>query len=176
MKIICVAMSIALAFATPARAGDAAQDAADRDETLITDCAALPSAAAIDFYTRSQTAQFCQMIAGVLEGVRIMDLRYFEKGALVLSHSDCKGDSETADKAIKQLVEIIRLRGQYKSRAKWEGTLDLVARACQAFKGVVTPSVIIALLRSAGPAAKTASDDALLMMLIMVKQRYQRGD
>jgi hypothetical protein len=176
MKIIFVAMSIALAFATPARSEEAAQEAADRDETLITDCAALPPAASINFYARGQIERFCQTITGVLEGVRVRDLRYFEKGALVVTSSGCESDSETADKAIKQLVEIVRLRGQYKSPAKWAGTLDLVARTCQAFKGVVTPSVIIALLRSAGPAAKTASDDALLMMLVMVKQRYQRGD
>jgi rRNA-processing protein FCF1 len=109
-----------------------------------------------------------------LDGFRVKDIRTFSKAVVVLSH---EGYKETNSEIAKQLVEIVRLRGQYDKLDQWYPTLDTVVRTYQAFNGVVTPTDVIAFLRSAGPkAAKSLSNEGFKMMLIAIKEKKQQGD
>ncbi|MGO8740637.1 hypothetical protein [Rhodoblastus sp.] len=168
-KSIAAAFLIGL-LVTPARA----DEAADHDETPASDCSNLPPEASLPVFSWAETARFCQKASIILEGMRIKDIRTFEKGAVVLSFGHCgTGDLQNS---IATLLEIVRLRGQYNQPDRWYGTADLMARICQVYKDAVPPSEIIAFLRSAGPAAKTLSDEGLRNMIIMMEIRHQQGE
>jgi hypothetical protein len=144
------------------------------DQTPITQCEELPSSASIEVFSRSETTAICREVLRILEGVTVDDLRSFEKAAYVLS---AKGYEERNYKQITaELVDIIRLRGLYDKRARWQPTIDLVFKSFVAFNGVVTPRDIEQFLGSAGPMAKTLSDDGLLNMIILMKRERQQGN
>src|SRR5271166_3371598 len=107
-------------------------------------CDRMPESAVIEALSRSDSLTVCRAMA-LLDGVRVMDIRTFSKGVVVLSHEGYSGSD--ADIA-KQLVQIVRLRGLYSQPDRWYPTLDIVVRAYQAFNGVVTPTDIIAFLRA----------------------------
>ncbi len=122
----------------------------------------------------SDTAQVCQEMARVLEGVRRKDITNFEKAVYVLHAKGYEGDHK---QITKELVEIIRLRGLYDKRDRWYDTNDLLVRAWTAFNGAVGPRHVISFLRDAGPkAARGLSDDGVTNMIILMKRQYQRGD
>jgi hypothetical protein len=150
-----------------------AEEQADSDATPVPICDNMPVAATIEVMSKSEAEGICRAM-GLLEGVRVKDIRAFSKASALLSSKGCKG---TTSDIAKQLVEIIRLRGLYDKRDRWFPTLDIVFRTYVAFNGVVAPSDAIAFLRSAGPvASKGLSDDGFKTMLIVIKEQKQQGD
>jgi hypothetical protein len=170
MKVRSTPISLALfAMLTfPALADDA-----DSDTTPVPMCTNTPATAVIEAVSKSDASMICRAM-GLLDGVRVKDIRTFSKAVVVLSHEGYEGSNSDI---AKQLVEIVRLRGQYNKPDQWYPTLDTVARTYQAFNGVVAPADVIAFLRSAGPeAAKGLSNDGFKTMLILIKEKKQQGD
>ena len=150
-----------------------AEDQADSDATPVQICDNMPAAATIEVMSQSEAEGLCRAM-GLLEGVRVKDIRAFSKASALLSR---KGYEGTTSEIAKQLVEIVRLRGMYDKPDRWFPTLDIVFRTYVAFNGVVAPSDVIAFLRSAGPkASKGLSDDGFKMMLIVMKEQKQQGN
>ncbi|SDJ17626.1 MULTISPECIES: hypothetical protein [Bradyrhizobium] len=158
---------------------------ADRDITLVTKCTpkifpsdreGLPPSVSIEVFSWSDTTKVCNEMMRVLEGVRHKDITNFEKAVAVLHFSQISYGTDDMQ-ILKELIEIIRLRGLYDKPDRWYETNNLIVRAWNAFNGVVGPRHIITFLRSAGPdAAKGLSDDGLTRMIILMKHQYQRGD
>lgn len=151
-----------------------AEPSSDNDITVVMDCDKLPPSASIEVFSWRETARACQQMTKILQGVRIKDIRNFEKGGFLLHAKNCGPD--TAEQGVGNLVEIVRRRGLFDKPDRWAGTVDLVWRVCDAFKGLVTSKDVIEFLKESGPMSKTLSDDGLLKMLIVVKQMRQRGD
>jgi hypothetical protein len=161
-------MAVFVAASFPALADDP-----DSDTTPVPMCADTPVSAVIEAMSKSDALTICHAM-GLLDGFRVKDIRTFSKAVVVLSH---EGYERTNSEIAKQLVEVVRLRGQYDKPGQWYSTLDTVVRTYQAFNGVVTPTDIIAFLRSAGPkAAKSLSNEGFKMMLIVIKEKKQQGD
>lgn len=151
-----------------------AETSSDNDTTVVTDCDKLPPSASIEAFSWRETATVCQQMTKILQGVRIKDVRTFEKAGSLLHAQNCGPD--TKENGVRDLVEIVRRRGLFDKSDRWYGTADLVWRVCEAFKGLVTSKDVIEFLKESGPMSKTLSDDGLLKMLIVVKQMRQRGD
>lgn len=131
------------------------------------------SASLMQIGSRDATA-ICREVLRVLQGVTVDDLVTFEKVDYLLS---AKGYKENHYAEITaELVDIIRLRGLYARQERWRPTLDVVFTSYEAFHGIVTPHDVEDFLSSAGPMAKTLSDDGLTDMIIMIKHQRQRGD
>jgi len=146
---------------------------AENDATPIAGCNKLPSSATIETMTVHDTANICHEMARVFEGIRNMDVTLFEETIFLLVVN--KYDDDITQIA-KELVEIIRLRGQFDKPDSWENTLNLVYRSW-GDGGLIGPRQIIALLNAAGPKrAKSISDDALTLATIIAKRQYQKGD
>ena len=146
----------------------------DQDVTPIQDCDDLPAGSAIEVFTSSQATQICRQVLRTLEGVTVADLRDFEKASYLLS---AKGyETGQYSKIASELVEIIRLRGLYDQRARWQPTVDIAFRAWTALKGSVSPRDIQEFLRASGKMAKTLSDEGLLNMIVMMDIQHRNGD
>jgi hypothetical protein len=145
---------------------------ADSDSTRVTMCSQMQAAAVIDAMSEGDAKTICRGM-GLLDGVRVQDIRTFSKAALVLAHEGYSDDNATM---AKQLVEIVRLRGLYDKPDRWYSTLDIIVRMYQASNGVVAPIDAIGFLRGAGKAGKALSDDGFKNMLILVWERKQHGD
>lgn len=160
---------LALAAFAPIRA---VADEGDNDLTPVPMCDAMPASAVISALPSADALRICRAM-GLLDGVRVKDIRAFSKAAVVLSH---EGYEASLVEITKQLVEIVRLRGLYDKPDRWYPNIDLIVRSYQAFNGVVTPLDADAFLAAAGDAAKTLSDKGFGMMLIYIKERKQQGD
>ncbi|MFY9640502.1 MAG: hypothetical protein WA384_13890 [Rhodomicrobium sp.] len=160
--------------AEEAAAKAAAEVAEAERKTPITKCENLPYSASIETFTNSQTTVVCREMLRVLEGVTVEDLKTFEKAVYLLSAKGYKTDAYKQIAA--ELVDIIRLRGLYDHEPRWKPTIEVVWKSFSAFNGVVTPADVELFLSSAGPMAKTLSDDGLLSMIIVMKRQYQRGE
>ena len=147
-------------------------DDIDDDITPTPMCDQMPSSAVISALTAAEAFRICKEM-GLLDGVRVKDIRTFSKAAVVLSHEGYDG---SLSEITKQLVTIVRLRGLYDKPERWYPNVDLVVRTYQAFNGVVTPLDAIGFLAGAGDAAKTFSDKGFGTMLIYLKERKQQGD
>jgi hypothetical protein len=162
MKIL---QAVALTVGTMVGAGANAQTAADK--TPVTQCDELPYSASISVFSRAETTAVCREVLRILEGVTVVDLQFFERAAYMFS---AKGYEERNYKQITaELVDIIRLRGLYDKPARWQPTTDLVFKSYVGLNGIVTPRDVEQLLSSAGPMAKTLSDDGLLSMIVLIK-------
>ena len=144
------------------------------DMSSVSSCDSLPQSASIEVFGPSDTKLVCREMLRILEGVKINDLQSFEKAAYVLSVDGY--EQKQYSQIVKELVDIVRLRGLYNKQARWFPTIDLVVRSYEAFNGVVTPKDVQDFLHSAGPIAKTLSDDGLLKMIILIKYQRQHGD
>jgi hypothetical protein len=78
-------------------------------------CDSLPSAASIEVFTQSQTTAVCVQMLRVLDGVMAEDIAEFSKVAVVLS---ANGYEENEVRIVQEIVEVIRLRGQFNKRAR----------------------------------------------------------
>jgi hypothetical protein len=149
--ILVSAIILSVVGCPPALAIDA-----DSDTTPVLIYNRLPDTAGIEVLSKSDALSICRAM-GLLDGVRVEDIRAFSKCAAVLSHEGYEGSNSDI---AKQLVQVVRLRGLYAQPDRWLPTLDIVARAYQAFNSVVAPSDIIAsFLRDAGPDASKALSD-----------------
>lgn len=171
MRMAAVLMFFMVLSCAPAQASD---DPADKDPTPIENCANLPPSASIDVFSWRETEVVCKRILRVVDGLRISDIRYFEKGAWVLAHNDC-GPSSKMD-AIDDIVEVIRLRGLFDKSDRWHDTIDVIWKSCIGLNGAVSTSDIIAFLAASGKMSKTLSDDGLISMIVIMKNKHQRGE
>jgi hypothetical protein len=147
----------------------------DNDLTPIETCENLPKTASIEVFTPRETAATCKEMLRIMEGITIADIRSFSKAAYVLSRSGYQEGNYS--QIVRELVDIIRLRGLFNSRPRWYKTNDFVVRCWTAFHGIVSPKDIQAFLISAGPdAAKSLSDDGFQNMVFVLKELRQRGD
>jgi hypothetical protein len=163
-----IAMALFAMLSFPALADDA-----DSDTTPVPMCTNTPVSAVIEAESKADASMICRAM-GLLDGVRVKDIRTFSKAVVVLSRAGYEGSNSDI---AKQLVEIVRLRGQYDKPDQWYPTLDTVVRSYQAFNGVVAPTDVIVFLHSAGPkAAKGLSNEGLETMLILIKEKKQQGD
>ena len=150
----------------------AAETAADSDGTPVPVCSQMPDSAAFGSMSRDQLMQVCRAI-GLLDGVRVKDIRDFALGAQILRH---EGYADSPENTVKQLVQIIRQRGLYNQPDKWRGTIDIVLKAYLAFNGVVEPLDIIGILSALGERAKILSDDGFTRIIVVYKLRKQSGE
>jgi hypothetical protein len=142
-------------------------------QTPITQCENIPYEYQIEVFTREDTKSVCREMLKVLEGVTLEDLRMFQKTAFLFS---INGYEEHNYKSITaELVDIIRLRGLYNQRNRWEDTINLAWKPFSAFSGAITPRYIEYFLINAGPSAKALSDRGLSMMLIASMEVHKRG-
>src|ERR1700722_19014387 len=162
-------LAAALALLMTSGAAAYADDAADRDTTPVTKCnpkirstdtEGLPPSVSIEVYSWSDTEKVCYEMLRVLEGVRNKDITRFEKAVAVLHYWKPSYGTDNMQ-TLKELIEIVRLRGLYDKPARWDGTTDLVVRLWQV-NGAIGPDQIVAFLRSAGSMAKTLDDGGLL--------------
>jgi hypothetical protein len=129
-----------------------------------------------EVFSWSSTTNVCNEMMRVLVGIRHKDITNFEKAVAVLHFSDTSYGTDNMQ-ILKELIEIIRLRGLYNKPDRWHDANELVVKAWNAFNGAVGPHQIIAFLHDAGPdAAKGLSDDGLVNMIILMKHQHQRGD
>lgn len=173
MKAALALASVALALSlmSPAHATDAPADA---DMTLVKDCDALPHSVTVKEMSWSETMGICHQMMRVLEGVRNKDITMFEKFAIVMQ---VKGYENGDAQAIKEIVEIIRLRGLYDKPDRWFDTMNLIFNSWVDFHGAVGPADVIMFLRSYGPdGAKTLSDGGLEIMIVYMKSLYRNGN
>jgi hypothetical protein len=167
------APAVKVAESDPAAAPAPAPAKPDQDTTPVTQCENLPPSVSIDVFSWSKTTKVCREMLRVLDGVRHQDITMFEKVAALLKFSGYEKDDI---QIIRELVEIVRLRGLYNKPDRWYGTIDVIWRSWSAFNGAVSPADVISLLRGAGGAAKTISDSGLTTAIIMMKQQHQRGE
>jgi hypothetical protein len=126
---ICGALIAGLLCASAAIAEDAG-DLADADLTEVGQCDALPPKASIMVFSWRDTTVVCREMIRVLEGVTISDVRSFEKAAAVLHF---KGYEKEKLQIVKELVDIVRLRGFFNKRDDLifnRSDLDHVATFC----------------------------------------------
>jgi hypothetical protein len=163
------AATIALAaLSAPAMADDA------KDFTPVPKCEDVSYTASISVFSKADAVGHCRSMEKVLEGVRVQDIRAFETAAYILSRSGYHDGQY--DQIIKELVEIVRLRGQYDKPDKWDSTLNVVWKGFEGTKGDVSPYTIRTFLKGAGPMAKTLSDDGLVNMIAVMHTSHQSGD
>jgi len=165
---IATAFALAMSLSGYARADDA------RDFTPVPKCEDISYSASISVFSKQDAVGLCRSMERVLDGVRVEDIRTFEKVAYILSRSGYHEGQY--DQIIGELVEIVRLRGLYNKPDRWYPTADLVWRGFEGTKGDVTPYTILTFLRSAGPMAKTMSDDGLVGMMSFMHVSHQSGD
>jgi hypothetical protein len=157
--------------------GSAICHADEADLTPIADCDQLPPSAVIEQMSNSSAVPICREAMKVLDDVTVEDVRNFEKGAYLLSR---KGYEEGHyAKITAELVEIIRLRGQYHDRAQWMPTLEVIWKSYNGLHGAVTPSDVIAILQGirqgSGPErAKQMTDDDLYAAIVFTKHFKQQ--
>jgi hypothetical protein len=149
-----------------------ADSAGDHDITPVPVCGQLPSSAVLPIISISESQRICRAM-GVLDGVRLQDIRNFSKAVVVLKH---EGYPATDEEITKQLVEIIRLRGLHDKPDRWRSNLDVVVRVYQAFNGVVTPIDAIEFLSKSGEIRKTLSDDGFMDILIFVLEQKRQSN
>ncbi|HEY5205002.1 MAG TPA: hypothetical protein VIJ63_10425 [Roseiarcus sp.] len=161
-------LSLLILTASPAFGGSLA----DSDSTPVPMCDQMSGSAVFEGISADDAKAVCRAM-GLLDGVRVEDIRTFSKAAFVLAREGYVGN----DGAIaKQLVQIVRLRGLYDKPERWYATVDIVVRTYQAFNGVVTPIDVIDFLGSSGTMRKTLSDDGFRNMLIVLKEIKQQSD
>ena len=143
------------------------------DLTPVTQCNKLPYSASFVF-TISDTALVCREVLKVLEGVTVADLILFQKAAhaLVVYY----GYERDYGSVTAELVEIIRLRGLYNKRDRWEATVDIAVKAWGGTNGLVTPRDIARELRDAGQWAKIWSDETVIDMIALLAVRRKEGN
>jgi hypothetical protein len=159
--------SIAL-YCTPSRADDA------EDFTPVAKCEDISFSASISVFSKADAVGHCRSMEKVLEGVRVQDIRTFETVAYVLSRNGYH-DAQY-DQIVKELVEIVRLRGQYDKPDKWESTINVVWKGFEGTNHDVTPYTVRTFLKGAGPIAKTLSDEGLIHMIAYMHVAHQQGD
>jgi len=144
------------------------------DPTPVTQCDKLPYSATFKYFSISDTQTVCREMAKVLEGFTIGDLIDFQTSAYVFVHDGCSRDYESA---AAEMVNIIRLRGLYNKRDRWQPTVDIAYRACYASHGLVTARDIAHELRDAGPElAKGLDDENFKTLLAMVVVERREGN
>ena len=143
----------------------------DQDITPVPICGQMPKSAIISVLNDSDVQRICRAM-GLLDGVRVKDIRNFSKAVIVIRH---EGYEDSNDETAKQLVQIIRLRGLYDKPDRWEKNLDIIVRVYQAFNGVVTPIDTIQFLKAAGDAGKMFSDEGFKNMLIVVFEQKKQS-
>jgi hypothetical protein len=174
MKRKLIIAALALLMTGGAAFGETSD--ADRDTTPVTRCEGLPPSVSVEVFSWSDTANVCREMMRVFEGIRRKDITHFEKAVAVL-HFGHPSYGEDDTQILKELIEIIRLRGLYDKPDRWYDTNDLIVRSWNAFHGAIGPRQIISFLRDAGPeAAKGLSDDGLGNMIILMKHQYQKGE
>ena len=110
----------------------------------------------------------------ILDGATISDLRSFSKLAFMLSVKGYKAGEYAS--IVRELVEIIRLRGLSNNEPRWDSTNDLSWRLWIVEKGLISPRTIREFLASAGPkVAKSITDDALLRTMITLAVAHKNG-
>lgn len=170
LKAAAIAAAAFMALASPSLAVTDAPE--DRDATPSPVCDQMPAAAVISVMSTADAGRVCRAM-GLLDGVRVKDIRTFSKAVVVLSHEGYAGSDE---EIAQQLVEIVRLRGLYNKPDRWYPNVDIIVRAYQAFNGVVSPRDAIEFLAAAGKAGKTLSDDGFMtMMAVLLERKRQAG-
>ena len=178
MKTKLIVAAMALLMMTSATYADTD---ADQDTTPVAKCEGLPPSVSIQVFSWKETTKVCQEMIQVLEGIRHKDITNFEKAVMVLHFSSPEltgAPSYGTDnmKILKELIEIIRLRGLYDKPDRWFDTNELIVKSWNGFSGAVSPHDVIDFLRSSGPVAKTLSDDGLVNMIILIKRQHQSGN
>jgi hypothetical protein len=166
-KVLIVAASL-LALAGSAQADDA------KDFTPIPKCEDISYSASIAVFSKADAVGHCRAMEKVLEGVRVEDLREFENFAYVLSHYGYKVGQY--DQIVRELVEIVRLRGLYNKHEGWHSTVEVVFKGFEGTNGDVTPYTVMTFLKGAGQFAKTLSDDGLINTIALIHVSHQNGD
>jgi hypothetical protein len=160
--------ALAIAMSAPAMADDA------KDFTPVPKCEDISFSASISVFSKADAVGHCRAMEKVLEGVRVQDIRTFETAAYVLSRKGYHEDQY--DQIVMELVEIVRLRGQFDKPDKWEPTLNVVWKGFEGTNHDVTPYTVRTFLKGAGPMAKTLSDEGLINMMSYMHVAHQQGD
>jgi hypothetical protein len=169
MKIAIIAVAIALTSVVPARAANA-DVPADHDATPVPFCNQMPASAVIEVFSKTEAEGICHAM-GLLDGVRVEDIREFSKASYVLSRWGYDG---TRADITRQLVEIMRLRGLYNKPERWHPNLDIITGMYSAFNGVISPLDAIASLRGSGESTKSLDGVGFGMTLIaLLEQKRQ---
>jgi hypothetical protein len=101
---------------------------ADQDTTPITQCKGLPPSVSVAVFSWSETTKVCQEMIRVLQGIRHRYITNFEKSTAVLHYSSQSYGTDDMQ-ILKELIEIIRLRGLFDKPDRWYDTNDLIIRA-----------------------------------------------
>ncbi len=149
MKRFLIYAGALLIYVGAAVAGQKSEESADDDLTPVETCGNLPRTASIEVFTSGESAATCKEMLRILKGVRIAAVRSFSKAAYVLSRSGYQeGDySQT----VRELVDIIRLRGLFNNRPRWYQTNDFIVRCWTAFHGRLIPLTQVRLYVVAAP-------------------------
>jgi hypothetical protein len=115
---------IAIAVATAFLSSSAWAATPDEDITPIEECDRLPPTASIEVFDNAKTRAVCQEMMRILDGATIADLRSFSKLAFILSVKGYKAGDYAS--IIREVVEIIRLRGLSNNEPRWESTNHLI--------------------------------------------------
>jgi hypothetical protein len=167
--IISIAAIASVLPSSVARAGDP-----DHDRTPLAQCDDLPSSAAIEVFSSVQALAVCREMVRILDSATISDLRSFSRVAFMLSVKGY-GQGDYAS-IVREIVEIVRLRGLANDESSWSATNDLIWRLWIVEKGLISPRTMREFLASAGPdIARTITDHALLETMITLAVAHKNG-
>jgi hypothetical protein len=78
------------------------------------------------------------------------------------------GSADTAKEITYQTMNVVEARGKVDNDKAIDGSMETIAKIFSGSQGHVTPRDLNVFLRSAGPTAKTLSDDGLLRMAAVI--------
>jgi hypothetical protein len=174
MRKTFIATAAAATLASGCAALAVAAGNPDEDRTPIEQCDTLPASASIKLLTNAETRMVCEEMLRILDGIVVADLREFSEAAAMLSVKGYKPGQEV--EIVRELVEIIRLRGLAQNEPRWSPTVNLIWRLWIAEHGQISPRTVCEFLGSAGTkAARSMTDKALLDFMVIMAVSHKRG-
>jgi hypothetical protein len=178
MKRIAMLILIFGAVALPASdpTGGLDDQAADADNTPLTSCE--PEAMAklnILLLSWDEEASICKIIRNSIG--RSPSVRLSRALCKAIIGMQLNGNKDKPKDIAYQLMNIIEARGQEKNDKSIYSTFETVMKIFIGSEGDVTPKDLNINLRSAGPIAKTLSDDGLMSMAALIQEdKKSRGE
>ena len=165
-----------LAAAVPTLYGNeaAADKAADEDQTPLTSFGVAEMAKLrVDALSFTEEVAVCKRMRAALGRFPSVALARGLAKAIVVMQMN--GSKDKPDSLAYQMMQIAEARGQLKDDKAIYKTFDTVTKVFNGTRGDVTPRDLNVFLRSAGPMAKTLSEDGLISVATVIWEEKRSG-